>query len=325
MKSIRVALEGMPSVLHAGMYLALARGWYREAGLELQLIDPESFASPMKLLVSGQVHLAIAPAEAIVSYRTLRQEMDVVAIATIEQEHHTALATLKQSGITSPAQLDGKRYGAHQARFEAAILRKMVRNSGGCGMFRMLTPPREELWNQLLHSHIDATWVSIPKRIPLAEQAGIKLNLFKPEDYGVQAGYMHLFVAHRCLLDEYEPDFKLFLEVTARGYRELATHPEQCAETISRSRLNKAFDSTELLQRGLELLCPTLPDEHGNWGSMNPDYWQQFGNWLDQDSVVLCLETDEPIPVAHRIHEWYSNEYLPSFSAAFASKQGEIA
>lgn len=325
MKTVRVALEGMPSVLHAGMYLALARGWYRDAGLELQLIEPESFASPMKLLVSGQVHLAIAPAEAIVSYRTLRQEMDVVAIGTIQQEHHTALATLQTSGIVKPAQLDGKRYGAHQARFEAGILRKMVRNSGGCGMFRILTPPREMLWSHLLNGDIDATWVSIPKRIPLAEEAGIALNLFRPEDYGVMAGYMHLFVAHRCLLDEYEHDFKLFMEVTSRAYQELCAAPEAAVAFLHQSKIHAAFNNTHVLHRALELLCPTLLDAEGHWGTMSEASWQQFGEWLDRESVVLCLETDTPIPVAHRIMGWFSNEYLPSFRSAFASKPGETA
>jgi ABC-type nitrate/sulfonate/bicarbonate transport system substrate-binding protein len=325
MKTIRVALEGMPSVLHAGMYLALARGWYREAGLELELIDPESFVSPMKLLVSGQVHVAIAPAEAIVSYRTLRQEMDVVAIAAIQQEHHTALATLQQSGITCPSQLDGKRYGAHQARFEAGILRKMVLHSGGCGMFRMLTPPREELWNQLLNGQIDATWVSIPKRIPMAEQAGVKLNLFKPEDYGVMAGYMHLMVAHRCLLDEYEEDFKNFLNVCSRAYLQICADPDASASLISQSKIHPAFEAEDLLKRSLDLLCPTLRDENGQWGTMNADLWYKFGSWLDEQALVTYLETNEPIPVAHRIHEWYSNEYLPSFSPTFALKRGEIA
>jgi ABC-type nitrate/sulfonate/bicarbonate transport system substrate-binding protein len=325
MKTIRVALEGMPSVLHAGMYLALARGWYREAGLEIQVIEPESFASPMKLLVSGQVHLAIAPAEAIVSYRTLRQEMDVVAIGTIQQEHHTALATLHKSGIVKPAQLDGKRYGAHQARFEAGILRKIVRNNGGCGMFRILTPPRETLWSHLLNGDIDATWVSIPKRIPLAEKAGISLNLFKPEDYGVMAGYMHLFVAHRCLLDEYEADFKLFMEITSRAYEDLGTHPETAASLLHHSFSHEAFNNLNLLLRSVELLCPTLLDAKGHWGTMSEETWLQFGNWLDRESVVLCLETDTPIPVAHRIREWFSNEYLPSFRSAFVLKPGETA
>ncbi|MEY3982737.1 MAG: hypothetical protein RL160_294 [Bacteroidota bacterium] len=325
MKTIRVALEGMPSVLHAGMYLALARGWYREAGVDLQLIEPESFASPMKLLVSGQVHVAIAPAEAIVSYRTLRQEMDVVAIGTIQQEHHTALATLKKSGISKPAQLDGKRYGAHLARFEAGILRKMVRNSGGFGMFRILTPPRESLWAHLLNGDIDATWISIPKRIPLAEKAGVSLNLFKPEDYGVMAGYMHLFVAHRCLLDEYETDFKLFMEITSRAYQDLGTHPEAASVLLNQSYSHEAFNNLDVLLRSVELLCPTLFDAAGQWGTMSDEVWRQFGNWLDQESVVLCLESDEPIHVSHRIQQWYSNEYLPTFRHAFVSKPGETA
>lgn len=325
MKTVRVALEGMPSVIHVGMYLALARGWYREAGLEIKLIEPESFASPMKLLVSGQVHLAIAPAEAIVSYRTLRQEMDVVAIGTIQQEHHTALATLERSGITSPAQLDGKRYGAHQARFEAGILRKMVRNSGGCGMFRILTPPRETLWSHLLNGDIDATWVSIPKRIPQAEEAGIALNLFKPEDYGVMAGYMHLFVAHRCLLDEYEHDFKLFMEVTSRAYLEVSAEPEGSVVFLHQSTIHPAFNNQHLLLRAVELICPTLTDAEGHWGRMSEEAWQQFGDWLDHESMVLCLETETPIPVANRIREWFSNDYLPAFRSDFVSKPGETA
>jgi ABC-type nitrate/sulfonate/bicarbonate transport system substrate-binding protein len=325
MKTIRVALESSPNVLHAGMYLACLRGWYRDAGLDVLLLEPESASSPMKLLVSGQVHVAISPAEGIVSYRTLRQEQDLVAIATIGQEHQTALAALATSGISSPAMLDGKRYGAHQSRFEAAILRRMISHSGGCGLLRMLTPPRQEMWQHLLEGRIDAAWISIPKRLPQAEKQGITLNLFKPEDHGVIPCYMHLLVAHRCLLDEYESDFRTFLELTNRAYEWVAAHPGETTGLLVESQIHPAFHSREELLHSLALLCPVLLNSEGRWGVMNPQRWEEFGEWLDQNHIVQCLETEEPILVGSRIRQWFSNDYLPAFRSDFVSTPGETA
>ena len=57
------------------------------------------------------------------------------------QDSGHAIVTLKSSGITRPAQLDGKVYASYAARYEGRIVAKLIQADGGTGTFTESTPP----------------------------------------------------------------------------------------------------------------------------------------------------------------------------------------
>ncbi len=186
MKCIRIALDWTPNSLHVGLLLARYSGAYRKAGLDVILESPEDdqyLNTPMKKLVTGQIHVAIAPTDSVISYRTLHKEYPVVAIAAIQQHHNSAIATLADSGIDKPADLDGKVYGSYGARFEDAIVRQMVRHNGGNGMLRIVRPPKLSMWDALLEGEIDSESM-------ISLQTGPRYNPFGGLYVSVNGGLM---------------------------------------------------------------------------------------------------------------------------------------
>ncbi len=39
-KTVKLALDWSPNTNHTGFYVALAKGWYKDAGIELEILPP---------------------------------------------------------------------------------------------------------------------------------------------------------------------------------------------------------------------------------------------------------------------------------------------
>jgi ABC-type nitrate/sulfonate/bicarbonate transport system substrate-binding protein len=83
---VTVVLDWTPNTNHSGVYLARAKGWYRDAGLDVKIIQPGD-AGAVQLLGSGKADVAYSPQEEIIPARA--QGVPVVAIAAVIQ-HDTS-------------------------------------------------------------------------------------------------------------------------------------------------------------------------------------------------------------------------------------------
>ncbi len=237
MKTVRLALDWSPNTLHAGFLLALHKGWYAEAGIELTLRSPEedNYAlTPAKQLANGLVHFGIAPTESVISYHTLSKPVPLKAVAALLQEDTSAIVTLREKGISRPKSLDGKTYASYSARFEDCIVKRLIRNDGGCGMIRTVNPDKLGIWDTLVDEKADATWVFMPWEGVLAQRAGLELNAFKLGDFGIPYGYSPLLLTHESILEEYPGTVCQFLKTTGKGFRFAAEQPGETAAFLCR-------------------------------------------------------------------------------------------
>src|SRR5258708_14270167 len=104
-----LGLEWTPNTNHTGIYVALDQKWYRDEGIDLNLLPYSASVSPDVLVSSGKADVGISATEGIVSDAAAGQP--VVSIAAIIQHNTSALVTLVSSGLTRPRDLDGKVYG----------------------------------------------------------------------------------------------------------------------------------------------------------------------------------------------------------------------
>ena len=138
MQKLRLALDWTPNANHSGFYVALARGWYKEANIDLEIFSPspeyESHETPARRIMNGDADICVAPSESLISCWTTDESKGPkpVCVATLLQASTSAIVTLKGSGISSLAQLDAtKTYASYTGRFEMNIVRQMIKNAGG--------------------------------------------------------------------------------------------------------------------------------------------------------------------------------------------------
>lgn len=306
MRIIRIALDWTPNTIHAGLFLAQHKGFYKDAGIKAEFISPEADnykLTPARRLSRRTVDFAIAPSESVISYNTSRRPVAITSVASILQRDTSAIVTLKSSGITRPKQLDGRTYATYSARFEDGIVAQMVKNDGGKGEFKPVAIGRLGIWDMLKSGEADSTWVFMPWEGIEAKKNGLELNVFRMEDYGIPYGYTPLLLAHISAIRSNEDAYRRFMAATARAYEEIAANPESAASLLCEKIDHPNFSDESFIAASLRELQPALLNSNGKWGVMDGRVWGDFVNWLIE---IELLRPKRPIEGWHL----YTNKLL---------------
>lgn len=108
LQTIRLPMGYIPSVQYAPFYVAVERGYFAEAGFELQF-DYSFETDGVALVGAGEVPFALVSGEQVLLARG--QGLPVVHVAAWWQAYPVAVIAKADSGIESPQDLRGKRIG----------------------------------------------------------------------------------------------------------------------------------------------------------------------------------------------------------------------
>jgi ABC-type nitrate/sulfonate/bicarbonate transport system substrate-binding protein len=294
MTPVSVALDWTPNTAHVGFYVAKARGWYAEAGLDISLLSPHQDQykrTPASRVADGSCDFAVTPSETVISSHlqpVCGGKPPLVAVAALQQTCTHAIVTLKSSGIDTAAKLDGRRYASYAARYEGRIVKALVVAAGGTGDFVETVPPVLGIWGSLISGDADATWVFMGWEGVQATRAGIELNVFNLEDAGIPYGYSPVLVADPSKLDA--SIATAFLDATARGFEMARENPDEAARlffklaTAENPDLPTPLDEEMCVQSVAWLAGEGAFGER--WGRMDGNKWAAFVDWLDQAGLL---------------------------------------
>jgi len=122
-------LDFVPNAVHAGIYRALAAGYYKRAGIDLSVIAPGSTSDPLALINAGKIDFALADGIDVAQQIALGH--DAEAIMAIVQAPLGAPIALASEHLNSPAGLEGKTVGITGVPSDLAALDTVVRDAGG--------------------------------------------------------------------------------------------------------------------------------------------------------------------------------------------------
>jgi NitT/TauT family transport system substrate-binding protein/putative hydroxymethylpyrimidine transport system substrate-binding protein len=122
-------LDFVPNAVHAGIYRALAAGYYRRAGIDLTVVAPGETSDPLKLIDAGKIDFALA--DGIDVAQQIAQGHDAEAIMAIVQQPLGAPIALASEHLRSPAGLQGRTVGITGVPSDLAALDTVVRDAGG--------------------------------------------------------------------------------------------------------------------------------------------------------------------------------------------------
>jgi ABC-type nitrate/sulfonate/bicarbonate transport system substrate-binding protein len=215
------------------------------------------------------------------SYQTKSEPFDLVGIGAIFQKDTSAIVTLKTSKLDRPAKLDGKRYASYKARYEDKIVRQMIINDGGKGDMRISYPEKLGIWDTLLQSKGDATWVFMNWEGILAEGDGIELHAHYLSDYKIPYGYSPVIAGARSVMEKSPYTYRDFLTATKKGFQFCQNHPEQAAE-ILRPQVSTADAKIDLVKSQ-----QSANQYYGmeNWGILDSVVLDTFLDWLRVHSL----------------------------------------
>ncbi len=311
---LTLALDWTPNVNHAGLYLAQIKGYYKELGIDPRFISTDIDAyrkKPIQRLADHEVDLAIGPSEHLIEYRLLREDpVPVVAMATVSQHETSAFVTLQSSGITRPAQLDGKTYAGYKTLLETNLITEMIRNDGGKGDISLITPPRLSVFDGFLQGEADTCWVFVPWEVAIAENRGIPLYTFYLNDFQVPYGYSPLIMSREEIVTEKKEAIHNFFKATAKGYREAAAQPEATARLLVEHIDHSNFEDIDFIELAMHSISGTLLNNAGQWGVMRYERWRQYTHWLIQKKMLAFSDKRLLTEKEADVTTFYSNDFL---------------
>lgn len=298
-EEVILQLEWTPNTNHTGIYVALDKGWYQEAGLDVRVIAPGIDTNVLAVVASGRAHFGISAQEYVTSARV--EGVPIVSVAAILQHNTSGFASIDR-GIKTAADFEGKRYGGWGYPIERAILQGMMQKDGASvDRVRFVTIPEGIDLLTLLRRDIDFTWIYYGWQGIEAELRGVELDIVMMSDYfdAVPDYYTPVLVTSEGLIEQ-DPDLvRAFVGATAKGYEYAARHPEEAAEILLKYAPE---NDPELVRRSQEWLSPKYIEDVPRFGEQKLEVWQAFGDWMYENGLI-----SQPFDAAAA----FTNEFLP--------------
>ncbi len=305
--TMRLALDWTPNTNHTGIYVALDKGWYRDEGIDLQLLPYSASVSPDVLVSTGRANVGISATEGIVADAAVGQP--VVSIAAIIQHNTSVLVTLASSGLTRPRDLSGKIYGGFGASYESAVVGAIIKQDGGTGQFKNVTLDVDAM--QALESHrIDFAWVFEGWEVIQAQRAGASLNIFPITSYGVADYYTPNIIASPNEIKQKPELLHKFMAATAKGYEYARTHAQDAAQLLLKGTSPGTFPDPGLVLASQEYLSPRYADTGRKWGWQDAAAWHGYPQFII-DSGGIDDAAGHPIH-SMKFDQLYTNQFLTS-------------
>lgn len=311
---IRLALDRTPNTNHTGFYVALAKGAYKEAGLDVQFISPDEDnyqTMPARRLAQEDAHLAVTPSESVISYQT--NGVPLVAVATLLARDISAIVTLKESGINRPQELDGKVYASYGARYEEDLIRQLIQNDDGRGQFVAHKSAWSSIWRSLLTREVDAAWFWLTWEGVKADIEGVDLNQFLFDEYQIPYGYNPVLTAHRDWMEQNGDVLRHFLEATSSGFRFAVKNPDEAARILMKTANHPTLTDRNFVEQSQQMVSGYYLDGEGHWGFMHRTIWVSFLNWMIRNRML----TDQHGELIQKMDAdtLFTNEFLQGIPA----------
>jgi ABC-type nitrate/sulfonate/bicarbonate transport system substrate-binding protein len=307
-REVTVMLDWTPNTNHAGLYLALDKGWYADAGLDVRIIQPGEQGG-LPALASGDADFAVSVQEAVMPARA--QGAPVVSVAAIIASNTSSLIALADEGIDRPADLAGHRYGGFGGELETELVRSLVECDGGDpDAVEFVEVGNVDYRAGLERDFYDFVWIFDGWDGIRLEQAGLDFTSIHFADHFdcVPDWYTPLLAASQQLIDDDPQLVRHFMAATARGYEGAIEAPDEAADAL----LAAAPELDEALVRESARYLAGRYAPEGPWGMQEAAVWEEFTAFL-QEAGIAADDID--------VDAAWTNEFLPAGDGAAGSEQ----
>lgn len=272
LEKISVQLRYLHQFQFAGFYAAIDQGYYREAGLQVELREASLAGESIDEVLLGQAQYGQAQTDLLL-YRLYGKP--VVALAPIFQHSASVLMVLKDSGIRSPHQIKGKRVMLELGDNATSIIAMLMQE--GIGLNEIEVIEQSYGVDELISGQIDALGVYSSNRPFLLQQAGIEYYIINPLNYGIDFYGDTLYTTEE-EIEQHPERVQRFLRATLRGWHYALSHREHIIDLlISRYGVKK---SREHLRYEAETISRLIMPELIEIGHINPQRWQRMADIL---------------------------------------------
>jgi len=302
LRDVTMRLDWVFQGPNAGFMVAHQKGFYKEAGLNVDIGPGKGSGSTAQLVASKATQFGFS--DGFVVGNSVSKGMSIRTVAGIYRRNPTAVTVLADSAINSPKDLEGKSIaitpGAAQHQQWPAFVK-------GCKLdadkIRVVSVDPAGTPPALITGQVQAIAGFAQGQVPTVEiRGGKKTRLFWYADCGVNA-VSNGIVVHNDLLKEEPELIRSFVAASLRGFLYARAHPDELVAAV------KTFSPTvedTVVRREAELSWQTwvTPNTDGK-----PLGWMSDKDW-EQTVEVLKAYGGVTTPLA--ASQLYTNDFVPT-------------
>ncbi len=224
-EKVKLQLQWKHQFEFAGFYAAKEKGFYRDAGFDVELLEYDSKESITDIILSGNATYGITYASIIAEYFNGKP---LVMMANFFKQ--SPLVLVAQEGISTPAKLKGKRVMGVSDSIDGITLTSMLQK------FNITTKDIQNIAptfniEGFIDKKVDAMGVFTTNELYELNKRGIKYNLFDPTVYGSKYYDVNLFTSKKEATDNPQR-VKKFKDASIKGWEYALANQDEMVEII---------------------------------------------------------------------------------------------
>ena len=303
LQKITLSLDWTPNTNHTGIYVALAKGYFTEAGLDVTVVQPpESGAAAM--CAAGQAQFAIDAQDTLAAAFTSDEPLGVTAVAALLQHNTSGIISRKGEGMDRPKGMENHTYSTWEVPTELAMLKTVMEKDGGdFSKVKLIPNTITDEAGALKEKQTDAIWIFYGWGGISAKLSGLEFDYFNFTDIDpVFDYYTPILIANNNYIAENPETTKAFLSALKKGYEYAIANPEEAAQIlVDGDTTGSLKESLELVTESQKWLSTQYKAEVAQWGYIDPARWDGFYKWLWDNELI-----EKELPAG----TGYTNAYL---------------
>jgi putative hydroxymethylpyrimidine transport system substrate-binding protein len=284
-KPFTIILDWFVNPQHAPIIIAQEKGFFKQHGLAVKIIQPSDPSDAPKLVAAAQAELGIDYQPEL--YLQVANGLPLVRVGTLIDSPLRVIATLETSDVKTLADLKKKKIGVSISGIGDAILDTMLH-------YNHVDPKNVELINvnydivqALLSKKVAA--ISGAQRnfeVPELALAGHPARVFYPEQNGVPKYDELIFIANKNNL--HDPRLLAFMQAISEATHYIQQHPKESWRLLIKAypTLAKPASMKALNLASWEITRPLFASDPI---ALNAARYSSFAKWMQQEKLIATV------------------------------------
>ena len=283
-RKITFCLDYTPNTNHTGIYVAQAKGYFKDEGLTVKVVQPAD-GTAEAMIGSGQAQMGVSYQDYIANALSSKNPVAIEAVAAIIQHNTSGIMSRKADGITSAKKMEGHTYATWSMPVEQATIKQVMESDGGdFSKLKMVPYEVDDEVAGLKANMFDCVWVYEGWAVQNAKVQHYDVNYFsfvsmdKVFDF-----YTPVIAANDDFAKKYPDVVKAFVRAAKRGYEYAIKHPKAAGDIL----LDAAPElSADLVQASAKYLADQYQADAKSWGVIDKSRWDAYFEWLNDKNLV---------------------------------------
>ena len=299
-RKLTFVLDWTPNTNHTGIYVAREKGYFKDAGLEVEIVQPPENGAEV-LVASGKAQFAMSFQDSLAPAFSGDNPLPVTAVAGVIQHNTSGIISRRGEGMDRPKGLEGKKYATWDLPVEKATIKDVMEADGGdFDKVELIPSTVTDEVTALKTKSVDAIWIFYAWAGVKTEVEGLETDYFAFADLDpVFDFYTPVIIANNTFLAEEPETARAFLDAVSRGYEFAIEHTREAGEILCKAAPELDPD---LVKASQEYLADKYQADAPQWGYIDQERWDAYYAWLNEKGL-----TETPIEAGTGC----SNEYLP--------------